>query len=65
MNRLDLSEIEAHAGDKVVDTYTLSPECYVLLLHLVTLLSDNQWLFVDAGQDERDLTDATLDELLP
>jgi len=65
MIRLDLEEIQDHALDKTSTTLVFSPECYVLLIHLLTLLSDNQWLFINAGEDERDLTDATLDELLP
>jgi hypothetical protein len=65
MDRLDLSLIQAHAGDKSTVTVDLSPVSYCLLLHLLSLLQSNQWLFVDAGEDERDATDLAFDELSP
>lgn len=65
MDKLDLSLIQSHAEDKSTTTVDLSPVSYCLLLHLVSLLQSNQWLFVDAGDSERDATDLAFDELSP
>jgi len=64
MNRLDLTEISTQAAVKSDKTLTLTPQTYVLILHLLTLLSGNQWFFLDAGEAERDATDKAIEELL-
>lgn len=65
MNRLSLYEISTQAAVKSEVTLTLTPATYVLVLHLLTLLDENQWFFIDAGESERDATDKAIEELLP
>jgi len=65
MDRLDLDNISTQAAEKSATTLTLSPVTYVLILHLLSMLDANQWFFLDAGEPERDATDAAIDELFP
>lgn len=65
MLSLDLAKISTQAEDKSDTELTLTPEVYVLILHLLSLLSDNQWFFLDPGDDERELTDKAFEEFLP
>lgn len=63
MDRLDLSKIEVQAGDKVTTTVILSPVSLVLVMHVLDLLRQNQWLFDDANDDTLQATANAIDEV--
>jgi len=66
MNRLKLSEILDMAADKSnPETVDLTPLSYCLIVHTLTLLKDNLWFFVDAGDLESEAVDQALDDMLP
>jgi len=66
MNRLKLSEILDMAADKSdPQTVALSPLSYCLIVHMLTLLKDNMWFFVDASDSESEAVDQALDDMLP
>jgi len=63
MDRLDLSKIEVQAGDKVTTTVILSPVSLVLVMHVLDLLRQNQWLFDGANDDTLQATANAIDEV--